>query len=186
MSLHRRLLPLLLGPALGLCACTPRTGAQVKAPTVSELRAQAARDVKQTGAWLLAELLSPDGSVENARQARKLLDHLGVEIRAEEVLRRLYQSREDIRHLDKAAASTVTFSGPTTASSSSALSLALPARSRTSRRLDSSVRLIVFVTSTFASDGATAMAPTAMTKAETEPMNGQWAGSRGRVSRAGV
>lgn len=29
---------------------------------------------------------------------------------AEEVLRRLYQSREDIRHLDKAAASTVTFS----------------------------------------------------------------------------
>jgi len=29
---------------------------------------------------------------------------------AEEVLRRLYQSREDIRHMDKAAASTVTFS----------------------------------------------------------------------------
>ncbi len=74
----RSLLPLTFLTALvasaSATACASRGGAEAKTPTVAELRKNAEHDTKQTSAWLLAELVSPDGSPERAKQARQALD----------------------------------------------------------------------------------------------------------------
>jgi hypothetical protein len=62
MSIRRSLLPLSVLPLFLLAsACGSSSGAGAKAPTVAELRRDAERDRKQSGAWFLAELTLPDG-----------------------------------------------------------------------------------------------------------------------------
>ena len=76
MSLRLSLLPLTFVSACFWTACAPHNGADAKAPTVAQLRKSAERDQKQTSAWFLAELLSPDGSPAKAQKARQALDRL--------------------------------------------------------------------------------------------------------------
>jgi tetratricopeptide (TPR) repeat protein len=96
MSLRRSLLPLtfLFALSASLAACAPRTSGDAKAPTVEELRKNAAQDSKQTSAWFLAELLAPDGSPAKASQARKALD----QAKAKDLLAELGRGIDDSAH----------------------------------------------------------------------------------------
>src|SRR5260221_12117315 len=94
MSFRRSLLPLSLLSVCFASACAPRAGGQAKAPSVAELRKQAEHDSKQTSAWFLAELVSPDGSPERAKQARKTLD----QAKANDLLAELGRGLDDFSH----------------------------------------------------------------------------------------
>ncbi|HYJ08397.1 MAG TPA: hypothetical protein VEX18_05295 [Polyangiaceae bacterium] len=89
----RRGVSLLLAVTLAQ-GCAGGRGSDAKAPTVAELRKDAERDSSQTGAWLLAELVSPDGNPERAKQARKQLDHL----KSGDVLAELGRGLDDFSH----------------------------------------------------------------------------------------
>jgi tetratricopeptide (TPR) repeat protein len=94
MSLRRSLLPLTFLSACFWGACAPHGGGDAKAPTVAELRKKAEQDSKQTGAWLLAELLSPDGSPAKAQKARQALD----QAKATDLLAELGRGIDDFSH----------------------------------------------------------------------------------------
>ena len=93
MSFRSRL-PLTFLTALLASACASRGGTEAKAPTVAELRKNAEHDTKQTGAWLLAELVSPDGSPARAKQARQALD----KAQAKDLLAELARGLDDFSH----------------------------------------------------------------------------------------
>src|SRR5829696_8648276 len=80
--------------AVWLTACGPRTGAGARAPSVAELRENAESDPKQTGSWLLGELISPDGNPERAKHARKELERL----KATDMLAELARGLDDFSH----------------------------------------------------------------------------------------
>ncbi|MES1185101.1 MAG: hypothetical protein ABUL60_14910 [Myxococcales bacterium] len=98
MSLRRSVLPLTFLSALlagaGGSACSPRNAGDAKAPTIAELRKGAERDAKQTSAWFLGELLSPDGSPEKAKKARQALD----QAKAGDLLAELGRGLDDFSH----------------------------------------------------------------------------------------
>ena len=93
MSLRRRLLPLTLLPVYFAIACASH-GGSAKAPTVAELRKDAEHDSKRVSAWFLGELVSPDGSPERAKQARKALD----DAKATDLLAELGRGLDDFSH----------------------------------------------------------------------------------------
>ncbi len=93
MSLRRSLLPLTFLPVCW-AACAPHSAVNAKAPTVAELRKNAEHDAKQTSAWFLGELLSPDGSPERAKQVRQTLD----KNKATDVLAELGRGLDDFSH----------------------------------------------------------------------------------------
>ena len=93
MSFRSRL-PLTFLIALLASACASRGGTEAKAPTVAELRKNAEHDSKQTSAWLLAELVSPDGSPARAKQARQALD----KAQAKDLLAELARGLDDFSH----------------------------------------------------------------------------------------
>lgn len=85
----------LAGLALWLAlACNPNAGRDAKAPTVAQLRQNAARDSKHTSAWLLGELIALDGSAERAKQAREQLERL----KANDMLAELGRGLDDLAH----------------------------------------------------------------------------------------
>jgi hypothetical protein len=95
MSIRRSLLPLSVLPLFLLAsACASSSGAGAKAPTVAELRRDAERDRKQSGAWFLAELTLPDGNAERAKQARRALD----DAKATDLLTELGRGLDDLSH----------------------------------------------------------------------------------------
>src|SRR4051794_24989700 len=90
----RRHLPLTFLSAHLAGACASHVGALAKAPTVAELRKSAEHDAKETGAWYLAELVSPDGSPDRVRQARQALD----KAQAKDLLAELGRGIDDFSH----------------------------------------------------------------------------------------
>ncbi|HYP90219.1 MAG TPA: hypothetical protein VEQ59_18740, partial [Polyangiaceae bacterium] len=93
MSLRRCLLPFTFLPLLAL-ACAPHADSHAKAPTVGELHQLAERDSKQTSAWYLAELVSPDGNPERAKKARAALE----KAKATDLLAELGRGIDDFAH----------------------------------------------------------------------------------------
>ena len=93
MSLRCRL-PLTFLSAYLLGACASHGGAGAKTPSVAELRRNAEHDSQQTGAWYLAELVSPDGNPERVKQARQALD----KAQAKDVLAELGRGLDDFAH----------------------------------------------------------------------------------------
>jgi tetratricopeptide (TPR) repeat protein len=82
-ALYRLAGALCLASLCSVSACQ-KSATESKRPGVAELRERAERDPKHTSRWLLGELLSPDGSPERARQARRSLDrHEAADMLAE-------------------------------------------------------------------------------------------------------
>src|SRR6188474_1056167 len=94
MSLRRSLLPLTFLSACFWVACAPHGGTGAKAPTIAELRKNAELDSQQTSTWFLGELLSPDGSPEKAKKARRALD----QAKATDLLAELGRGLDDFSH----------------------------------------------------------------------------------------
>ncbi len=93
MSSFRNVTSLVCALSLALaCQSSGQQGA--KAPTVAEARKDAEDDSDRTGAWLLAELLSPDGNAKRATDARKRLD----ELKAGDMLAELGRGMDDFSH----------------------------------------------------------------------------------------
>jgi tetratricopeptide (TPR) repeat protein len=83
--------------ALALCCalgCHAGSGNEAKAPTVAELRKNAASDSSQTSTWFVAEMLAPDGNPERAKKARQQLD----ELKATDVVAELGRGLDDFSH----------------------------------------------------------------------------------------
>ncbi|HYQ16550.1 MAG TPA: hypothetical protein VEQ58_12355, partial [Polyangiaceae bacterium] len=93
MSLRRCLLPFTFLPLLA-AACAPHAESGAKAPTVREQYLRAEQDSKQTSAWYVAELVSPDGSPERAKKARAALD----KAKSADLLAELGRGIDDFAH----------------------------------------------------------------------------------------
>lgn len=92
MSLRRLSCSLL--PLLVAAACAHGADTSARAPSVEELARRAERDSKQTSAWFVAELVSPDGSPERAKRARAALDRA----KADDLLAELGRGLDDFAH----------------------------------------------------------------------------------------
>ncbi|HEY6081087.1 MAG TPA: DUF3857 domain-containing protein [Polyangiaceae bacterium] len=93
MNLLRHVLPLACALTLAL-ACQKRDQEGAKAPSVADARKNAEDDDEQTSSWLLAELLSPDGTSKGAAKARGRLDELG----RNDMLAELGRGLDDFSH----------------------------------------------------------------------------------------